>query len=58
MIVTNGLETVDVGVLLLDFVDRQAAGVVRRFRMIGDADVMIAAGETCLDHRLQRVGAV
>ena len=44
--------------LLIDFVDRQAARVVRGFGVIGDAEILIPALARRLRHHLQRIDAV
>jgi len=38
------VEAVDLSVLLLDLLDRETAGVMRRLRVIGDTDVLVAEG--------------
>ena len=52
------VEAVDLSLLLLDLLDREAAGVMRRLRVIGDANVLVAVGEAGLRHCFQRIGAV
>ena len=52
------VEAVDLSLLLLDFLDRETAGVMRRLRVIGDANVLVAVGEAGLRHCFKRIGAV
>src|SRR5215207_664070 len=56
--VESGIEAVDLGVLRRDLLDRKAARVMRRLRMIGDADVAISAAARRLGHLRERVDPV
>jgi hypothetical protein len=52
------VEAVNLILLLLDFPDREAASVMRCFRVIGDANVFVAVGEAGLSHCFKRIDAV
>jgi hypothetical protein len=52
------VEPIDLSLLLLDFLDREAAGVMRRLRVIADANVLVAEGEAGLGHCFKRIGTV
>ena len=39
------VEAVDLSLLLLDLLDGEAAGVMRRLRVVGDANVLVAVGQ-------------
>ena len=52
------VQRVDGAVLRHDLGDREAAGVVRGFGVIGDSEILIAARPGRLRHRLQGIDAV
>src|SRR5262245_60190767 len=52
------VQTVDLGVLLSDLFQRKSSGVVRRLRMVGNAEILIAALPHCLRHLGEAVDAV
>ena len=52
------VEPVGFGLLLLDLLHREAAGVVRGLGMVRDAEIFVAALARRLRHLLQRVDAV
>ena len=52
------VETVNLSLLLLDLLNGEAAGVMRRLRVVGNANVLVAVGEAGLCHCFQRIGAV
>src|SRR5215469_1565593 len=42
------VEAIDLSLLLLDFLDGEPAGVMRRFGVIGDTNILVAVGEAGL----------
>jgi molybdenum-dependent DNA-binding transcriptional regulator ModE len=52
------VESVGLPMLLLDLLQREAAGIVRRLRVIRDAEVFEASLQRGLRHRLERLGPV